>query len=1136
MAPSGEPRPSSTIDALFAHLTILNKVMVPDKNQPELDATHPPVNPSTDADALERTQVFSGDSSGSAGSHGSAGSSGPASNPSSMSGNGNSGSRQTKQKSIGGYQLLRLLGEGGMGRVYQASDASGRMVAVKLLSPELSRSPDALERFKQEGLIASAINHPHCVFVHQADEENGTPFIAMELMTGQTLKDIVQRSGPLNANDAVRLILQCVDGLIEAHSQGMIHRDVKPANCYLDDKGNVKIGDFGLARSLVSDSELTRTGAFLGTPLYSSPEQILGETIDEQSDIYSLSATLYFLLAGKAPFESPNAPQVIAKIVSADPPPFSEAGVDVPHAIEQIVFRGLSRDRSKRYANLQQLKSALTEAVAQREAISKIPRRSLAFIADSFMLSILFSIGALSFIAFNKLEADFPIYINIVTTSFTWLYLFLSESLFGTTIGKRLLSLRVVNSTTNGKASFFNVLLRSMAFMGITNFIEIFTQLMLMMWHFSPKDYPVYYSLASWIGIFVGYGSILSIWWASGKKQLLHEWLSNTNTVVFNLRSAALSVELEQPKWALPLATIPDSAKIPNKIGRFEVQGRIETSDGSIWLAAHDIALSRDVWIHWYDATIPALSKSREKCARRLRMRFLETGTHDGSRWDAFVAPEGAPLPIWFGFRNPMPWPVTIQVLREVIQECNATEDKLSLEQIDISQLWFTDSSKLICCEAPIVLRSVGHTNGSHSDDRNVLTQIANLAIPTKGEQHNQAPRSSSSKFISVAPYRATQLLQQIKTLPKIQPQWIEQCLDQIENRPQSTTLSMRLAHATALAIAMATPWLVLVGILVVPASMQVVEEKQRSELLTSLGALVRGSDKYEKLFETLTEPERADLLAPERLLEIEQAADGSFDRFLGGYKRLGILERLVLDQQNILMGRNDFLERPVADMTLFDKQLAEPKPNSTPEKTDSGTNESEGSTSNNLDGKKEKIEQVVQRSTQNVPRIRIGPSGAGKRDIDIQWDDEAPSMQSMYKSLEGWREIQDPKPQSWVSWIRWRALQLVLIPTAILIVWTGAWRGGLLNWFFGMALVRRDGRRAGFAQSILRSTLFWTPFAVIAILILQLDSTGIGYLWWTQQLRRLFLIMPVIYLLILLRWPQRGPHDAMCSTYIVPR
>jgi serine/threonine protein kinase len=243
--------------------------------------------------------------------------------------------------------------------VYSAADESGQRVALKLLSPNLSSSEEALARFKQEGLIASQINHPHCVFVHRVDEEGGTPFIAMELMSCQTLKDIIQRDGPLDWWQAVRLILQCIDGLQNAHTRGMIHRDIKPANCYLDDSGNVKIGDFGLARSLVGDSELTQTGAFLGTPLFASPEQLLGQSIDERSDIYSLAATFYYLLAGKAPFESPHAAQVIAKIASTDPPPLRWLRSDIPLALEQIVLRGLARDPAKRFASVDQFRQEL---------------------------------------------------------------------------------------------------------------------------------------------------------------------------------------------------------------------------------------------------------------------------------------------------------------------------------------------------------------------------------------------------------------------------------------------------------------------------------------------------------------------------------------------------------------------------------------------------------------------------------------------------------------------------------------------------------------------------------------------------------------------------------------------------------
>ena len=179
-------------------------------------------------DSLEKTQYFTEDSSPTG-----------TGSKSTTASDSSPNTTQKRQKTVGGYRLMKMLGEGGMGRVYQAVDESGRMVAIKLLSPELSRSPEALDRFKLEGVIASAISHPHCVFVHRADEDCGTPFIAMELMTGQTLKDIVTKRGPLPHTEAIPLVLQCIDGLIEAHSRGMIHRDVKPANCHLDDQGNV---------------------------------------------------------------------------------------------------------------------------------------------------------------------------------------------------------------------------------------------------------------------------------------------------------------------------------------------------------------------------------------------------------------------------------------------------------------------------------------------------------------------------------------------------------------------------------------------------------------------------------------------------------------------------------------------------------------------------------------------------------------------------------------------------------------------------------------------------------------------------------------------------------------------------------
>jgi serine/threonine protein kinase len=169
-----------------------------------------------------------------------------------------------------------------MGAVYEAeAPDTGSRVAVKLLSTRLAASPTSVERFRQEGRLASQLAHPRCVFVLAADTDAGRPYIVMELMPGRTLKDVVDERGPLPPDQAVAHILDVVDGLAEAHRLGVLHRDVKPSNCFLTADGRVKVGDFGLSKSLATsaDRHLTQTGAFLGTVLFASPEQLRGDGV-----------------------------------------------------------------------------------------------------------------------------------------------------------------------------------------------------------------------------------------------------------------------------------------------------------------------------------------------------------------------------------------------------------------------------------------------------------------------------------------------------------------------------------------------------------------------------------------------------------------------------------------------------------------------------------------------------------------------------------------------------------------------------------------------------------------------------------------------------------------------------------------
>src|SRR3954468_21497622 len=218
---------------------------------------------------------------------------------------------------FGGYRMLRLLGRGGMGAVYEAEELeSGRRVALKVLGHSLD-SPDTRKRFLREGRLAASINHPNSVYVYGTEEIDDTPVITMELVPGGTLHERVKASGPLPSGEAVEVIIQVMAGLEAAHTAGILHRDIKPSNCFLEPGGTVKIGDFGLSISTLArgDSALTLAGSILGTPDFSSPEHLRGEALDIRADIYSVGVTLYYLLTGRAPFQAENMVALLANVL-----------------------------------------------------------------------------------------------------------------------------------------------------------------------------------------------------------------------------------------------------------------------------------------------------------------------------------------------------------------------------------------------------------------------------------------------------------------------------------------------------------------------------------------------------------------------------------------------------------------------------------------------------------------------------------------------------------------------------------------------------------------------------------------------------------------------------------------------------
>jgi serine/threonine protein kinase/tetratricopeptide (TPR) repeat protein len=251
-------------------------------------------------------------------------------------------------QTISHYKILSKLGEGGMGVVYKAEDTKlKRIVALKFLPPELTRDKSAKTRFIHEAQAASALQHHNICTIHEIDEtKDGRLFICMDCYEGESLKTKIGR-GPLKLEDALDIAMQIARGLGEAHGQRIIHRDIKPANILMTKDGLVKIADFGLAK--LARVKLTKTGRTLGTAQYMSPEQARGEEVDARSDIFSLGAVLYEMIAGKTAFPSDYEPATLYAIINQDPEPLTALRSGVPMELERIVKKTLAKKPSERY-------------------------------------------------------------------------------------------------------------------------------------------------------------------------------------------------------------------------------------------------------------------------------------------------------------------------------------------------------------------------------------------------------------------------------------------------------------------------------------------------------------------------------------------------------------------------------------------------------------------------------------------------------------------------------------------------------------------------------------------------------------------------------------------------------------------
>lgn len=636
---------------------------------------------------------------------------------------------------FGHYRIVRVLGTGGMGAAFEAEDVdSGRRVALKVLSQKLD-SPEARERFLREGRLAASINHPNSVYVFGTEEIAGTPVISMELVAGGTLQERVNARGPLPISEAVDAVLQIIAGLEAAQRIGILHRDIKPSNCFRDADGTVKIGDFGLSISTAIRTEpaLTSAGAFLGTPAFCSPEQLRGDELNARSDMYSVGATLFYLLTGHTPFEGRNHVQLLATVLEQRAPSPRKFRRDIPQGLVKVILRCLEKQPGERFATYLKLAKALAPYASTAPTPATMGLRffagviDMAFVNTASSMLFLLALGSdMDLQAILLIQS--PAALGLFSLSLVLLtsYYALFEWRRGATPGKALCRLRVAGPD-NGPPGFGAALGRAAIYVIAP---------MLPFWLVFGSNPRAYLAISEPLQILLSasYFMVIALLFVTARRRNgfagIHDLLTKTRVVsraAFQMRPTLATIE-----------TPPAEAQALPRLGPYHVLETLDAKPDAEWQLGYDLRLLRKVWLRKVSSGTPPISPALRNLGRPGRLRWLAGRRSPEENWDAFEAANGQPLTALI--QTPQPWGQVRFWLHDLAQELAAAEKDGTLPELAFDRVWITADgrAKLLDFPAP---RAANATPEEHNSTqppamappaatvRDFLLQVAHHAL-----------------------------------------------------------------------------------------------------------------------------------------------------------------------------------------------------------------------------------------------------------------------------------------------------------------------------------------------------------------------------------------------------------------------